>query len=286
LREAEILVEHGITDILLANEIAGDLKIRHALDLSARSVLIVAVDDASVVRDMGRLSRSRKAPLNVLVDVNLGMNRCGVPTVEAAVDLAKLAAAEGLRVRGVMGYEGHLQVLKPGPEKNDVCARATGLLLACAQAIRREGIAGEIVSTGGTGTHYLAGDAPGVTEIQAGSYLVMDTAYVERGAVFQRSLTVLATVISARNGSAVLDCGVKAMSGERGLPCLKGIDGAQVKALHAVHGLVNIADPSVRLTIGDRVELWVYYSDGTINLHQKMYGVRQGTVEEVFTIER
>jgi D-serine deaminase-like pyridoxal phosphate-dependent protein len=286
LREAEILVEHGITEILLANEIAGDLKIRHALEISAYSGLILAVDNASVVRDMGRLSRDRGVGLRVLVDVNLGLDRCGVSNPEAAADLARLAAAEGLQVHGVMGYEGHLQVLKPGPEKNERCRDATGLLLACAEAIRDQGIRAPIVSTGGTGTYYLAGNTPGVTEIQAGTYLVSDTAYVEYGALFRRSLTMLATVVSATDGSAVLDCGLKVISAERGLPCLKGIDGVRLKVLHAVHGLVDCSCSPGCLTVGKHVELWVYYSDGTINLHQKMYGVRGENVEEVFTIER
>jgi D-serine deaminase-like pyridoxal phosphate-dependent protein len=286
LREAEILVEHGITDILLANEIAGDGKIRQALDISAQCGLILAVDNASVVRDMGRLSRNRDLSLRVLIDVNLGMNRCGVSGIEDAVALAVLAEAEGLRVCGVMGYEGHLQRLQPGPEKGELCAQSAGLLVACANAIRQHDIAATIVSTGGTGTYYLAGNRPGVTEIQAGAYLVNDTGYSDLGVSFRRSLTVLTTVISATNGSAVLDCGVKAVSGERGLPCLKGIDGAKLNALHAVHGLVEITDPSARMTVGQQVELWVYYSDGTINLHQKMYGIRGAAVEEVFTIER
>jgi hypothetical protein len=143
-----------------------------------------------------------------------------------------------------------LQVLKPGTEKNELCARATGLLVACAQAIRHEGIAAEIVSTGGAGTYYLAGNTPGVTEVQAGCYLVTDTACVERGAVSRRSLTLLAIVISARNGSAVLDCGVKAISGERGLPCL---------ALRHQLGVLQRSLKRPQLTAAGRL-LWAWLS--------------------------
>ena len=105
---------------------------------------------------------------------------------------------------------------------------------------------------------------------------------------FRRSLTVLATVISTSSpGHAVIDCGVKAISGERGLPTVKDMSGIRLKALHAEHGLLEIQSQtrSLRLTVGQKIELWVHYSDATVNLHSSLYGVRHGQVEEVFRIE-
>jgi D-serine deaminase-like pyridoxal phosphate-dependent protein len=155
-----------------------------------------------------------------------------------------------------------------------------------ATVLEREGIAAPIRSTGGTGTYAVSGDCPGITEIQAGSYLLMDNLYVSRGAPFQRSLTVLATVISTRGrGQAVLDCGVKAISGERGLPTLKDVPGANLTALHAEHAIIAVDPGSIPLTPGQKVEVWVHYSDATVNLHSKIYGVRNGELEEVFSIE-
>lgn len=114
----------------------------------------------------------------------------------------------------------------------------------------------------------------------------MDTIYVNRGSTFQRSLTMLVSVISRpETGRAVVDCGMKELSAERGLSTVKGIDGVELKALHAEHGLLEIRNPDAGVKVGQKIELWVHYSDATVNLHRQMYGVRNGGVEEVLTIE-
>jgi D-serine deaminase-like pyridoxal phosphate-dependent protein len=287
LREAEILVEHGINSILIANEIAGQEKSERLAELSRHASVIVAVDSCHAVRDLAAAQRSRNAQLEVLVDVNIGLNRCGVESGQPALDLARYAVDHGLAVRGVMGYEGHLQAIPPSPERDAIVRQGSKAIVETAAMFRGAGIDAAIVSTGGTGTYAAAGDYPGVTEIQAGSYLLMDNIYVSRGAPFQRSLTVLATVISTRGTEhAVLDCGVKAISGERGLPTLKDIPGASLTALHAEHALIHL-DPNVSpaLTPGQKVQVWVHYSDATVNLHSLMYGVRHGQFEEAYKIE-
>jgi D-serine deaminase-like pyridoxal phosphate-dependent protein len=186
-----------------------------------------------------------------------------------------------------MGYEGHLQAL-PASVGKDHAVLAVGKSLAESRAlIESDGIPVEIVSSSGTGTYYISAVYPGITEIQAGSYLLMDMLYVERGSAFTPSLTVLATVISRPEPRrAVVDCGVKALSGERGLSTIKGIEGVEMKALHAVHAPLEIHNAQACLEVGQKIEFWVRYSDATVNLHDRMYGIRQGEVEEVFHIER
>jgi D-serine deaminase-like pyridoxal phosphate-dependent protein len=177
--------------------------------------------------------------------------------------------------------------MTPSPEKDKTVSVGSRMLVETAAQFEAAGIPASIVSTGGTGTYAISGDYPGITEIQAGSYLLMDDIYVARGASFQRSLTVLATVISTRGTEhAVLDCGVKAISGERGLPALKDVPGAKLTALHAEHALIEI-DPesSPGLKPGQKVQVWVHYSDATVNLNSCMYGVRNGQLEEIFPIE-
>ncbi len=286
LREAEILVNHGVRSILLANEIAGESRINLLADLSRHADVIAAVDDERVVADMAWVSRNRGTPLNVVVDINVGLNRCGVDPGEAARQLAKAIAASGLRLRGVMGYEGHLQA-QPPSEARDAAVRVVAKSLVESKAlIEALGIGAEIVSCSGTGTYAVSGVYPGVTEIQAGSYLLMDNIYVQRGSTFTPSLTVLATVVSRTEpGRAVLDCGVKAISGERGLPTVKGLEGVELTALHAVHAPLTIHKPDVCLEVGQKVELSVHYSDATVNLHDRLYGIRNGEVEEIFRIE-
>ena len=286
MREAEILVQHGVRSILVANEIATQEKIQWLADLSHHADVMVAVDDERVVSDMACVARTKHAQLSVLVDINVGLNRCGVPPGEPACALAKSVVEKGLRLRGIMGYEGHLQALQPGEERDRLVHLVGKSLIDSKELIEAAGIPVEIVSTAGTGTHNVAGAYPGVTEIQAGSYLLMDTMYVNRGSTFQRSLTVLATVISRPEpGRAVIDCGIKELSAERGLSTVKGLEGIALKALHAEHGLLELRDSAARVRVGQKIELWVHYSDATVNLHGQMYGVRNGEVEEVLTIE-
>ncbi|AXC16284.1 low-specificity D-threonine aldolase (plasmid) [Acidisarcina polymorpha] len=186
-----------------------------------------------------------------------------------------------------MGYDGHLQAQSKSEERDERVRTGSQSLVDSAKLIQSAGIPVPIISTGGTGTYDAAGAFPGITEIQAGSYLLMDTLYFDRGSRFQRALTLLATVISQPNAHrAVLDCGVKALSAERGLSQLKNIAGSRLVALNAEHALLEV-DPSAGTppAIGQKVELWVQYSDATVNLHQILYGVRNGEVEEIFRIE-
>lgn len=287
LREAEILVHHGFKEILIANEIVGESKLEQLREFLHHSSMIVAIDDQRVISDMARIQRNSKARFEVVVDINIGLNRCGVSPGEPAVVLAKRAVEEGLIVRGVMGYDGHLQAEPPSPERDEQVRAGCRVLAQSAALLEAAGIPVSIVSTGGTGTYSISGDCDRITDVQAGSYLLMDTRYMDLGAQFCRSLTILATVISKRGREhAVLDCGLKEISSERGLPLMKNAAGVALTALHAEHGLVQI-DPqlSADVEVGKKLEIWVQYSDATVGLHSRMYGVRNGEVEEVFPIE-
>ena len=286
VREAEVLVQHGIASILIANEIGGQEKPERLAELSRQASVMVCVDNCHSIRDLAVAQRNRKSQIEVLVDINIGLNRCGVAPGHEALELARCALEHGLAVRGIMGYDGHLQAVLPSPERDEIVRQGSKAIVDSAGLLESSGIPAPIRSTGGTGTYSVSGQYPGITEIQAGSYLLMDNIYVSRGAPFQRSLAVLATVISTRGREhAVLDCGVKAISGERGLPTLRDLPGARLTALHAEHAIVELDSQSPSLTPGDKVQVWVHYSDATVNLHSRMYGVRHGELEEVFSIE-
>jgi D-serine deaminase-like pyridoxal phosphate-dependent protein len=286
LWQAEKLVHAGIRDVLIANELAGEAPLLRFVELSREAPVLVAVDNVTVVKEMGRLARNRRATVNVLVDIDLGLKRCGVPPGESAVSLAKSVVEQGLALRGIMGYEGHLQPMPPGPEKHEAVTQAMQSLICTKQQIEAAGIGVDIVSCGGTGDYSISATFPGVTENQAGSYLLMDTWYAPFAPDFRQSLSVLATVISKTPGERiVVDAGVKAISGERGLPSVKDISGLRLKALHAEHAPIEIVDSGVMVEVGDKIEISVHYHDGTIQLHSRMYGIRDGKVERVFTIE-
>jgi len=286
LWQAEALVRHGIKSVLIANEIAGEAMIRRFVELSHAAPVIVAVDNARVVDDMARIAGDARGLLNVVVDVNLGLNRCGVAPGEPALELARRVVSRGLKLRGLMGYEGHLQPLPPGTAKERSVTAAMEALADSRKRLEAAGIPVEIVSCGGTGDFAIAGPYPGVTEIQAGSYLLMDAWYAPAAPQFELTLTVLATVLSKTPGNRlVVDAGVKAISGERGLPSVKGRPDLRVKALHAEHAPIEILGGDTPAEVGETLELLVHYHDGTVNLHRRMFGIRKGVVEEVFTIE-
>ncbi len=286
LGEAEVLVRSGIPGILLVNEIAGPVKIDRFAELSRNTDLIVAVDNGGTVAALAAASARHNVQLSVVVDVDTGLKRCGVAPGEPALALARSAVAHGLRLRGVSGYEGHCGRMAPGADKIAAAHRAMELLVGTAGLLRSHGLPVEIVSAGGTGTYAISGRYPGVTEIQAGSYLVMDTDYRTVCTDFDLALSVLGTVVSRTgNERLVLDVGLKAISAERGMPVLKNLPGACLRRLNAEHAIVEILDPDLPAQVGDRLEIWAHYSDATINLHRRMYGVRDGKVEETLAVE-
>ncbi len=285
LAEAEALVANGIGNLLISSEIAGDQKIRRFVELSRCSDVIAVVDNAKAARALAAAGRDKGCRVGVLVDINVGQNRTGVRPGEPALELARQALGEGLRLRGLMGYEGHVAHLLEGPEKESAYDLAMNALMQSRCLLEQNGIPIEIVSTGGTGTHHLTRRITGITEFQAGSYLVMDAEYRTTHPEFELALTVLGTVISVTERERVIvDAGLKSISGEHGLPVIKSHSGLRFNKLNAEHGIIDIRDPGVSLAPGEIVEIWPQYSDATINLHERMYGVRNSQVEEVLQL--
>ena len=286
LSEAEALVAHGIGNLLISSEIVGDQKIRRFVDLSRRTDVIAVVDNAYAARPLAAAGREKGHRIGVLVDINVGQNRTGVKPGEPALALARQVAGEGLWLRGLMGYEGHVAHLPEGPQKESAYDLAMNPLMQTRCLLEQNGIPITIVSTGGTGTHHLTRRFPGITEFQAGSYLVMDAEYRTTHTEFELALTILGTVISVTEGDRVIvDAGLKSISGEHGLPVVKSHSGLRFRKLNAEHGIIDMLDSSVSLAPGQTVEIWPQYSDATINLHERMYGVRNGEVEEVLQLQ-
>ena len=286
LWQAEKLVHCGIGNVLIANEIAGQAALHRYIALTREAPVLLAVDNASVVRELAALAGTHAANVHVLVDIDLGLQRCGVAPGEPAVALARQITDSGLRLCGIMGYEGHLQPLEPGPEKQQLVGEAMEKLADSKKRIEAAGMPVEIVSCSGTGDYTLTTQYSTVTEVQAGSYLLMDTWYAPFAPQFHLSLSVLATVISKTPGQRIVaDAGVKALSGQRGLPTVKDLAGLHLRALHAEHAPIDIVDPAVKIDVGDKIEIAVHYHDGTIQLHHRMYGIRNGFVEKVYEIE-
>jgi D-serine deaminase-like pyridoxal phosphate-dependent protein len=222
--------------------------------------------------------------VGVLVDVNVGQNRCGVLPGSPALVLARqVANTPGVSLRGVMGYEGHLVGIRERGSRESRTQEAMGLLVETAALLRAEGLPCEIVSGGGTGTYDISGNVAGLTEIQAGSYVLMDTDYAAVGLPFEHALSVLGTVISRTGDRCVANCGHKAMTMDHGLPSVKAIPGAKVTALNDEHALLSVPSSCV-LAVGDVVELWPSHIDPTMNLHDVCFVVDGDRVLDTWSI--
>ncbi|HEX9015070.1 MAG TPA: DSD1 family PLP-dependent enzyme, partial [Chloroflexota bacterium] len=286
LGEAEVLAAAGIRDILIANEIVGAQKIARLMALRHHTDVMVAVDDPVNVAQLSDAAVEAGVELRVLVEVNIGMNRCGVEPGEPALDLArKVEAAKGLRFMGLQGYEGHLVMNPDLDERRRKTLAAIGSLVETRRLIECADIEVRIVSGGGTGTFDITSTIDGMDEIQAGSYVFNDVKYRTVGAPFECAMTVLASVVSRpAPGLAITDAGHKVLTSEFGMPEVKGIEGATLARLSEEHGKIELANPDVQLRPGDKVELIPSHGCTTINLFDNYHGVRDGRLEAVWEI--
>ncbi|MGQ9683899.1 MAG: DSD1 family PLP-dependent enzyme [Anaerolineae bacterium] len=287
LGEAEVLVRAGFDDILLANQVVGALKIERLMALAAQARMTVAVDDAVNAQALAAAARTAGVRLRVLVEVDLGMHRCGVAPGQPALALARAVAAEpALHLAGLMGYEGHLVLTKDPSERRAKVEAAFARLLDTKDLIEREGLHLEVISGGGTGTYDIAGAYPGVTEVQAGSYVFMDRTYAAVRPEFRRALSILSTVISRPSADRlVLDAGLKAVSGEFGPPEAPGLAANDDIRLSEEHARLTLEAPArVHLRPGDRVALIPSHCCTTVNLHDRLVAVRSGVIEAVWPV--
>ncbi|MBI2709153.1 MAG: alanine racemase [Actinobacteria bacterium] len=240
-------------DLLLANELVDPRRLQALAACGAR--VSVAVDSAATVA-----AAAAAGIREVLVDVAVGMPRCGCPP-GAAGRLAELARRAGLEVRGVMGYEGHLMTA-PAAEKAAAVEAAMARLLEA-----HDSVGGDIVSGGGTGTYATN---QWVTELQAGSYTLMDTHYAAAGLPFRHALSLLCTVISVdpRGRWAVCDAGLKALGMDHGDPTLTGFEVLFCSDEHTTFA----AHDGARLPkVGDRLRMLPAHVDPTVAYHESMH---------------
>jgi D-threonine aldolase len=274
LGEAEVLADAGLGPILMANQVVGAQKIDRLMALIARGAdITVAIESEFNIAELAAgMARSGQVA-SAIIEVDSGMHRCGTSDPRQTVALARSLQEHGIRYRGIMGYEGHTVFLEEA-EKAEKASAALSIVIEHAEALAEAGLPPEIVSVGGTGTYALSGTWPGVTEVQAGSYVFMDGRYhsVFPGQ-FERALTLLTTVISVHERYAVCDAGLKSLTGEFGMP--ESIDGSlKVRGLSEEHAHLS-GEALATLSPGDRVELVPSHGDTTLNLHDA-YHVRRG----------
>jgi D-serine deaminase-like pyridoxal phosphate-dependent protein len=281
--EAAAMAAAGMDDLLIANEVVGEEKVRCLATIARNARVTVAVDHVRNAEALSAAARAVGAKIGVLIDVDVGLGRCGVRTEqEARILVEQVRSQPGLDLRGVMGYEGHC-ALEPDRGTRAANVRiAMERLLAVADALRSAGYPVEIVSAGGTGTFDLTGRHPGVTELQAGSYVFMDSSRTDLVPDFEAGLTVLATVASRHRTTVVLDCGKKTVGVDFKPPRIVG-EAVRVRYVSEEHTVFDV-DSDCGLELGQRVELLPSYCPTTINLHDVYHVVQDGVVIDIWPV--
>ena len=262
--EAEVMVDAGASDVLVANEVVDRRKLDRLADLARRATVCTAVDAIEAATALGAAARAAGSTVGVLVDLDIGLGRCGVPGAAEAVKLGAVAEqTAGLRLAGLMGYEGRQRA---GEGRAAVIGRAYAMLAEVRQAFDRAGLPAGVVSSAGTSTLREALADPVVTEIQAGTYALMEADLDGLGLPFVPALSVVATVISRAHDRAVLDAGRKSIAGDYGPPAPL-IPGAEVAGFNEEHTTLRFGDPAEAPALGDRVALRPAHARLTFNLH-------------------
>ncbi len=288
LGEAEVAAKSGISDILITNQIVGQRKIDRLAKLAKEVDVKVLVDSRQNVVELDRAACEKGVELGVLVEVDVGMGRCGVQPGEQALRLVEFVHNQkSVKFMGLEGYEGHACMIPSFKEREAHTLEAMKLLVDTKELVEAAGFEVEIVTGGSTGTYMITGRCSGVTEIEAGSYATMDKKYASvEGVDFEHALTILVTVISRpKEGGAIIDAGLKAMSADFGVPDVISCRGAVLaENLSEEHGVLLLEGGANQLHVGDKVELIPTHGCTTINLHDNFYVIRADRVEAVWPI--
>ncbi|EDO33551.1 predicted protein [Nematostella vectensis] len=260
-------VVSGVRDVLISNEVIGESKLLRLASLAKQAKVSVCVDDAQNVEEMSKVASIMGATIDVIIEVNVGQERCGVEPGEQVVQLAKhILALPNLNFKGIQTYQGWNQHVRKFGDRKTAVAKVSEMAKATVEALSSNNIPCEVVTGGGTGTYTFeaaSGDGNLFSE-------------------FEQSLYVLSTVISVTPGKrAILDAGMKALSLDSGPPLIKDHPQLIYHNGGDEHGIVK---PSGELKVGDQVWLIPGHCDPTVNMHNWMLGVRNGMVETAWPI--
>ncbi len=287
LSEADALVACFPTDVLIANQVVGPQKMTGLIELAEQVPCVrVAVDSMEQVKPIAQAARSASATIGVLVEIDIGMGRCGLPPGPPAMELVKqIQDLKGIRFDGLQAYEGHLVDTPDVQERQRRTLEAMKLAVETRRLIEAAGIPVRVVSGGSTSTYSITGTIEGIDEIQAGTYATMDWMYRRLTPEFELALSVLATVISRpRPDTAVLDVGLKGLGHEFGPPKPKAmIDSMDVRcSLAEEHCIVR---GPVDWRVGQKVELIPSHSCTTCALYEYIAVHENGRVIDKWIID-
>jgi 3-hydroxy-D-aspartate aldolase len=293
--EAEAMVEGGIADVLVSNEVVGGSKLERLAALARRARLGVCADHADHVRELQAAMKRADAHIDVYIELEVGMQRCGVAPGEPALALARaIAAAPNLRFAGIHAYHGRAQHIRSNEVRRAVIGAAAAAVRSTKLLLEKARIPCPIVTGAGSGTFMFEVELGAWDEIQPGSYVFMDADYARNEWAppmprFEHSLFVLATVMSRPGpGSAIVDAGLKASSVDSGMPGVWQRPGLAFTRASDEHGWIEIAAGSAEGAalpeLGDKMLLVPGHCDPTVNLYDWYVCVRGGVVEALWPI--
>jgi 3-hydroxy-D-aspartate aldolase len=294
LGEAEVMAAAGIRGLLITTEVVGAAVARLIALVRQAPDTMVVVDNPANVAALAPAAAAAGVVVNVLVDVDVGTRRTGIAPGEPALALARAVAAErSLRLRGLQGYAGHCAHVMGWSARREASHKALAPLMDTRRLLESAGLPVEIVAGASTGTHDIDSELTGLTELQSGSYCVMDLEYRRIGGrsgpsftEFEMALTVLATVVSVPTGDrAIVDAGLKAFSTDKPFPP-EAVERSGVTYEFAgdEHGRLVVTEPSRRPSLGDRIEFFPPHCDPTFNLYDRIYAMRRDKVEAIWDI--
>jgi 3-hydroxy-D-aspartate aldolase len=290
--EAEAMVDGGVGDVLISNEVVGAQKVARVAALAQRSRLSICVDDPSQVAALDdAMSAAGAATLDVLVEIDVGAKRCGVAPGEPAVALAKLIGkSQHLRFAGLQAYQGSAQHRRSVEERRAAIRSAAELAARTRDLLTAAGIDCPKVTGGGTGTFLFEAGSGVYNELQAGSYVFMDADYAANDWAdsgqpsFEQSLFILTTVMSRTPGvRAVVDAGLKSSSIDSGLPKLAGDTPAEYVSASDEHGVIAL-NGAADFPLGHKLKLIPGHCDPTVNMHDHFVCIRHDRVEAIWPI--
>jgi D-serine deaminase-like pyridoxal phosphate-dependent protein len=287
--EAAVMVDAGIPDVLIANQVVGPRKEAELARLATVGRPIALVDDTANVERIAAAADRLGVEVGLLVELDVGLHRSGLRSVDDAVELARLVErSPGARLLGAFGYEGHCMLEPDRAERVRKAEAANAELLGLVDAMEAAGLNTEIVAAGGLGTWDITGANPRITEIHAGSYIFSDAFHRNLVPGFEPALMVLATIISKSGPMAVLDCGRKSIGIDRTPPELVGTVG-EIRFEHGEHFIHEehtaiVLDDERASSVGDTVQLMPGYSPTTVNFYDIYYVTEDGIVIDVWPV--
>ena len=283
--EAEVMVHGGVPSVFVTSEVVDPAKINRLCGLARDAEILVACDTQENAQNLSKAAADMGVTIGVVIEQETGLVRCGVQDVAAGVALAQtIDKLPGLAFKGVMS---HQMMAEPSSDREDRVTAARQLIqpvLDLRQAVLNAGLPVEIISTGETWSYDVAGDIPEVTEIQGGSYLVMETGY-DYMPDFQFAGQVLTTIISTpKPGVAVGDAGAKAVGAMKGMPRVVDMPGVTAVDMD-VDQTVYQVEEGVALALGDQLRLIPGQQDAMVSRWDRFIGIRNGLVESVWDIQ-